>query len=287
MIVRFVTVRMKTLALVFAAVLAVLAAAASVEKAVTTAGDVQDGLALPIIMYHSVLKDTSKSGKYVITPDAFERDLKFLQSSGYTAVFMSDVIDYVKSGKELPPKPIVLTFDDGHLNNKTYILPLLEKYNQKAVISIVGEYTQRFSDSPDENPSYAYMSWKNVREVIDSGRVEIQNHSYNMHSLGRRKGTHKIKGESSEHYRGEFVSDVERMQKACGENLGYVPNVFTYPFGSISLESCDYLKEIGFSATLSCGEGMNYITDDPECLFLLKRCIRTDTRSVEQILNEM
>ena len=43
MIVRFVTVRMKTLALVFAAVLAVLAAAASVEKAVTTAGDVQDG----------------------------------------------------------------------------------------------------------------------------------------------------------------------------------------------------------------------------------------------------
>ena len=284
---RFVTVRMKTLTLVFAAVLTVLAAAASVEKAVTTAGDVQDGLALPIIMYHSVLKDTSKSGKYVITPDAFERDLKFLQSSGYTAVFMSDVIDYVKSGKELPPKPIVLTFDDGHLNNKTYILPLLEKYNQKAVISIVGEYTQRFSDSPDENPSYAYMSWKNVREVIDSGRVEIQNHSYNMHSLGRRKGTHKIKGESSEHYRGEFVSDVERMQKACGENLGYVPNVFTYPFGSISLESCDYLKEIGFSATLSCGEGMNYITDDPECLFLLKRCIRTDTRSVEQILNEM
>ena len=287
MIVRFVTVRMKTLALVFAAVLAVLAAAASVEKAVTTAGDVQDGLALPIIMYHSVLKDASKSGKYVITPDAFERDLKFLQSSGYTAVFMSDVIDYVKSGKDLPPKPIVLTFDDGHLNNETYILPLLEKYNQKAVISIVGEYTQRFSDSPDENPNYAYMSWKNVREVIDSGRVEIQNHSYNMHSLGRRKGTHKIKGESSGHYRSEFVSDVERMQKACRENLGYVPNVFTYPFGSISLESCDYLKEIGFSATLSCGEGMNYITDDPECLFLLKRCIRTDSRSVEQILNEM
>ena len=284
---RFVTVRLKTLALVFAAVLIVLAAAASVEKAVTTAGEVQDGLALPIIMYHSVLKDTAKSGKYVITPDAFEQDLKFLQSSGYTAVFMSDVIDYVKSGKELPPKPIVLTFDDGHLNNETYILPLLEKYNQKAVISIVGEYTQRFSDNPDENPNYAYMSWKNVREVIDSGRVEIQNHSYNMHSLGKRKGTHKIKGESSEHYHSELVSDVEKMQKACEENLGYVPNVFTYPFGSISLESCDYLKEIGFSATLSCGEGMNYITDDPECLFLLKRCIRTDTRSVEQILNKI
>lgn len=280
---KFVTLYSKHL-IYFGILVAAVLFAATFKKTTPTSTSPADTTPLPIIMYHSVLKDTSRSGKYVITPDMFENDLKFFQAQGYTAVFMSDVIDFVKHNTPLPPKPIVLTFDDGFLNNKTYVVPLLEKYNQKAVISVVGEYTAQYSENPDENPNYAYLSRKNIREIIESGRVEIQNHSYSMHKLAARRGTHKMAGESVESYRSAFMNDVEKMQNECEKEFGLRPSCFTYPFGSISPESEDFVKELGFSASLSCTEGINYLTAGEECLFLMKRCIRTDKRSAEDIL---
>lgn len=282
---KFVTVRVRYSFIIGILVPAILFASKMYRSAPTYSSS--DGIFLPIIMYHSILKDRARSGKYVVTPNSFEYDLKFLSENGYTSVFINDIIEYVYKGKTLPEKPIILTFDDGYLNNMTYVLPLLEKYNQKAVISVVGEYTQKYSDAPDENPNYAYLSWKNIREMLSSGRIEIQNHSYRMHSLGKRRGTHKMSEEDDSSYRREFISDISKMQTACEKELGIVPSCFTYPFGSISPESQNYLKEMGFSASFSCVEGMNHITEDKECLFLLKRCIRTDTRSIEQILNEI
>lgn len=289
--IRFITFRIKHIILIvlICALAGVLYFSNGIIPASTTA-DVEDGAAtairLPVIMYHSLLKDTSRSGQYTITPDQFEQDLKYLRAEGYTTVFLHDVIDYVYEGTPLPPKPIVLTFDDGHFNNKTYALPLLEKYDQKAVISIVGAYTDAYTEKPDENPNYAYLSWKNAQEVLDTGRIELQNHSYNMHTIGKRRGTHKVKGESDTHYRSTLIADVGKMQDLCKEHLNYTPVVFTYPFGSISLDSIDILKDMGFLASLSCGEGINKITTDPECLFLLKRCIRTSKRSLAQILTD-
>ncbi len=277
----FVTLKLKNAVLIFAAVIALFAGLFTYQK--ITAAD-KEGIKVPIIMYHSILKDTAKSGTYVITPYQLEDDIKYLTDNGYTCVFINDLIKFTYDGVPLPEKPVVLTFDDGHYNNETYLLPLLEKYNQKAVISIVGKYTEDFSEKPDENPNYAYLSWKNVKELTASGKIEIGNHSYNMHSLSRRKGTHKIKGESSEAYAAALTSDVMKMQALCSDNLETAPNFFTYPFGSISNESCDILKECGFLATLSCGEGFNYLTGEKDELYMLKRCIRTDKRSVRDIL---
>ncbi len=249
----------------------------------TDAGSVN----VPIIMYHSILRDPSKSGTYVITQNQLEEDFKYLKANGYTCIFVNDLIEYVNGETHLPPKPIILTFDDGHYNNETYLLPLLEKYDQRAVISIVGKYTEDYSQNPDENPNYAYLSWKNVNELLESGRIEIGNHSYNMHSIGKRKGTHKIKGETSDAYAAALTADIEKMQLLCHDNLGLTPKVFTYPFGSVSTESYDVLKNCGFAASLSCGEGMNCITSDKEDLYMLKRCIRTNKRSVQNILDEI
>ena len=96
---------------------------------------------LPVIMYHSVLSDPSRTGDYVITPDEFEKDLIYIKSKGMNTVTPDMIIDYVDNGTPLPADPILLTFDDGHLNNMTYALPLLQKYDMYATVSVVGAYT--------------------------------------------------------------------------------------------------------------------------------------------------
>ena len=268
---------------------AALAAAAAIlffgfsEKDVPADSEAE-AVKVPIIMYHSVLKDSTKSGKYVITVPQLEADIKYISENGYTSIFITDLIDYVQRGTPLPEKPIILTFDDGHFNNETYLLPLLEVYDCRAVISIVGEYTDRYTEQPDENPNYAYLSWGNVRDVLASGRIEIENHSYSMHSAGARLGAGRKRGESDEAYRRALTEDLGKMQRLCTEQLGYAPPVFTYPFGSIGKTSVDILHDMGFSASLSCNEGFNYIGRNSS-LHLLKRCIRTNTRSVADILN--
>ena len=82
---------------------------------------------VPIVMYHSVLKDKKMDGKYVVSPTEFENDLIYLEEHGYTTIFLQELVDYVYTGAALPEKPVVITFDDGYLNNLTYVLPILQK----------------------------------------------------------------------------------------------------------------------------------------------------------------
>lgn len=77
------------------------------------------------------------------------------------------------------------------------------------------------------------------------------------------------------------------MQEEFRENTGYVPNTFTYPYGAISKESTDVLKELGFKATLSCKDGINKITKNPECLYELRRYDRQSGISTEKFFENI
>lgn len=223
-------------------------------------------------MYHSILKDPSRSNKYTVTPAVLEEDLKYIKDKGYTTVTIAALISYVYDDKPLPEKPIVLTFDDGHYNNYGYLFPLLEKYDMKAVISIVGSYTDKFTETDEANLNYSYLRWKDIKELMDTGRIEFQNHTYNLHSnTGKRIGTKKIKGETDEHYKNILKDDILKLQQEFEENTNYTPQCFTYPFGGISNASLDIIKELGFKASLSCEQGINKLTKNPNSLYLLKR----------------
>lgn len=232
----------------------------------------EKGISLPIVMYHSVLKDTSRSGKYIITPSTLEEDLKYIASLGYETITMSDLIAYVYENTPLPEKPIIITFDDGHYNNLGYAVPLLKKYNMKAVISIVGKYTDTFSETDEANLNYSYLRWKDIKELTDSGIIEFQNHTYNLHSESSgRNGGSKKSYESEENYRKILFDDINCLQEKFQKNTNYTPNTFTYPFGSISKASLPIIKDLGFKASLSCATGVNNITKNPDCLYCLKR----------------
>lgn len=245
-----------------------------------------DEVDLPILMYHAICTKSDKTGKFVITQNSFKEDLEYLSQNGYTAISISELIDFVENGTPLPDKPIMLTFDDGYFNNYCYAYPLLKEYNQKAIISIIGKYTDLFTEAPEENPNYSHITWEQAKEMCDSGLVEIQNHSYNSHTTDKgRNGTKKKKGESIEAYCDYIYADVGKLQEEIKNNLGYTPTTFAYPFGSICEASYDILKEMGFKCTLSCEEKVNKVkAGDSECLYRLGRYLRTPSRSAKKIL---
>ncbi len=244
----------------------------------------EEGVRLPILMYHSILKDPKSAGAYVISPETVEADFLYLYKNGYTPVFVSEVIDYVQNDAPLPEKPIVITLDDGYLNNLTYVFPLLEKYDFKAVISIIGLSTERFSKVPDPVPSYAHLTWDDIALMVQSGYVEIGNHTYDMHGNGRRYGCIKMRGESLSDYEWKLSEDILKTQELLYRNSGVRPVTFAYPYGVICPESKNILKKLGFKAALGCFEKVNYITKDPDGLFELKRFNRPSGIPTEKFM---
>ncbi|MFV0517724.1 MAG: polysaccharide deacetylase family protein [Aminipila sp.] len=239
-----------------------------------------DAIKLPIIMYHALIQDSKLQNKYFISPEIFENDLKYLNKKGYTAVTMTEVINYVYNGTPLPKKPIVISFDDGYYNNYVYAYPLLKKYNQKAVISIIGNQSDLFSLHRENNAAYSHLTWDQLNEMIVSGHVEVQNHTYDMHTYNKgRKGCMDKNGESYEVYKDKFVEDVGSLQQKITDYTGFTPNTMTYPFGFYSKDTEKVVKEMGFKASLTCSEVPNYITKDPECLYKLGRYLRPPDKS--------
>lgn len=246
------------------------------------------GIKVPIIMYHSVLKDDSRSNDYIISTATLEKDLIYLIDNGYTTIFISDLVNYVYKDIPLPEKPIVLTFDDGNLNNLTYVLPLLQKYDMKANISIVGDYTDKFSQIEDSNPAYCYLKWDDISELVKSGNIEIGNHSNKMHTADyKRMGSRKNKNESYEDYLNKFICDTSTVQDKLKKNCGITPEYYAYPYGFYCKESEEILKNMGFKSTLICNERMNFITKSPECLYLLNRYNRPSGISTKDFMKKV
>ncbi len=249
----------------------------------------EESVKLPIIMYHGITEDAKRIGTFVISVSMLKSDLEYLVEEGYQTVTVDDVIGYVKHEKPLPPKPIILTFDDGYYNNYCYAYPLLQQYQMKAVISPIGKYTDLYSEMEDKNPAYAHITWDEIREMMESGLVEIQNHSYDLHhQTNGRTGAKKKQGETLAAY-GKFLeSDLMIWQEKMEKNTGYTPTTFTYPFGGISEASYEILESLGFQASLSCEEKVNLITKgNPACLQKLNRFLRSDKKSVKEILENL
>lgn len=253
----------------------------------TAYNEKEEKIFLPIIMYHSIVDDDNQGGDYQVRVSVVEQDLAYLKKNGYTAIFVEDVVNYVKNNKSLPEKPVIITADDGFYNNYYYLLPLLEKYDMKATISIVGYYSEFVAVKDPHIPQYSYLTWEDISKLLESDRIEIGNHTYNMHSLSDRRGCEKLGFESEGEYVKKLNEDIGLMQTLIKMNTGVSPTVFAYPFGIVSEESIPVLKELGFTAALNCIEKPNYISHDESCLFTLNRYNRPDGISTEEFMNRL
>lgn len=247
-----------------------------------------ESVKLPIIMYHSVLKDQAQAGKYVISPSTLEADLNYLKSHGYETVTVADLVRYVDELGELPEKPVMITFDDGHYNNYLYAYPLLKKHGMRAVISVIGKETEQYTESGQENAYWSYLTLDRLREISTDGVFEIQNHSYDLHENDARKGALRMRGESLESYRTLLIEDTERAQKLLIEGGIPTPICYTYPYGACSRESEEVIKSLGFLCTLGCEERTNSLRrGEPDCLYRLGRYNRPAGVSAERFLGKV
>ena len=285
-------IKMKTIISYFAIVAMIVAGFGFIQfsskKAVpSSTGSATDTVCVPIIMYHNILKSNSRSSKFIVTENQFEEDLKYLKEKGYNTVVMEDLVAYVYDNKPLPEKPIVLSFDDGYYNNNVYAYPLLKEYGFRGVLSVIGYYTDLYTENGEKNENYSHVTWDDIKEMSTSGVIELQNHSYNLHSTDKgRNGSKKKKGESEEEYKKILTEDLKKLQTNFEEKMNQTPSTYTYPFGSVSEASYDIIKEMGFKCSLSCESGINNVSKDQNCLYMMKRCIRTPSISVEKILTK-
>lgn len=241
---------------------------------------------VPIIMYHKISKNGGLLGKYTITPEEFENDLKYLKENGFTTVTMADLIAFVHSGTALPEKPIVLTFDDGYYSDYRYAFPLLKKYESKAVFSIIGKVTDEYSSEGRTDINYPHLTWTQINEMLGSGLVEVQNHSYNLHSGSI--GSMKLKSETEGEYECRLKSDLTTFQGRFTEMTGTPPTTFTYPFGAVCKESKEILCQLDFLASLSVQERIDtLVIGDPDCLFGLGRILRPHGPSSEKFFAKL
>lgn len=253
------------------------------ESALLSSAAPEGSIPLPVVMYHGLIDKKKYQNRFFLSPKTFEKDLIYLKENGYTPIFVRDLINYVDNGTPLPEKPVMITFDDGYYNTYLFAYPLLRQYDMKAVISVIGKLTDKYSQIKNKDAYYAYLTWDDVAEMSASGYFEIQNHSYDLHSLETgRNGSAQQPGEGLDQYQMVLNEDLGSLQEKVFEVTGKRPEAFAYPFGNISKSSREILEDMGFRATFSCREGINYITRDVDCLYRLKRVCRVPEKSSEE-----
>lgn len=255
----------------------------TVSAEIDNAGTVE----VPIIMYHAVSDVADIQGEFVISPTEFENDLKYLKENGYNTIFIADIVNYINKNTPLPENPIALTFDDGYYNNYLYVYPLLQKYNSKATISPIAYYSDLYSENGEIDERYSHCTWSQLNEMSKSGLFEFANHSYNLHTTNSTQEGVRIKtGESIADYKHRIKEDFLKAQKLIEDNTGKKCTVFTYPFGLYSEGTVETLKELGYTAILTCDPGVNHLCNgDTELLYNLKRLIRPHNCGIENIVN--
>ncbi len=253
----------------------------------STNPDGEEGFKLTIIMYHQVTTSASLIGDYVVSVEQLESDFKYISEHGYTSITAEELYYYVSNGIELPENPIIITFDDGCESFYSYAYPLLQKYELKAVMSVVGSFADKFTLVEDHNLRYSCLNWDEIAELSDSGIVEIANHTYDMHSnSGGRKGAAKKYGESDDEYAAAITADIEKMQEETFNYTGKYPITFTFPYGAMSKNSRAIVADMGFGVIFTCEEKVNRITYDLDSLLGLGRYNRSGNYSTWEFFSK-
>lgn len=172
------------------------------------------GRGLRILMYHKVLNGAPDG--LTVTPGQFEAHLKYMSEKGFRAVSFQRVKELHDAGRPLPPKTVILTFDDAFLNFRTYALPLLIKYGFSATLFVpVGHMGKTNVWDQGSEP---VMSAGELLQLAIQYQVEIGIHSF-LHG----------------NYREMPLSGIEEDLNNCFDTLtaSSIPftRVLAYPYG--------------------------------------------------------
>lgn len=205
----------------------------------------KDGI--PVLNYHQI-NDTEKNALTVNT-EQFEAQMKYLAENGYTTITPADMLDAWENGTQLPEKPIIITFDDGYLDNYNHAYPILEKYQLKATIFLISDYVGTYPN---------YLTWSDVQEMHESGLIDFESHTLSHEEL--------TKAPSLDEAKHQLVAS----KQAIDWNIGHGKSVafIAYPCGEYDADIEQATKDAGYRAAFTVNYGLAEPGENP---FILDR----------------
>jgi len=204
---------------------------------------------VPILCYHQVRdykpSDSKTAKDYIVPVDAFRDQMKLLADSGYHAILPGQLHEYLITGKALPNKPVLITFDDTRLDQFTAALPELDKHGFKAAFFIMTVALGK----------PGYMSKEQVKQLADEGHT-IGSHTYDHKNVK----TYTVD---------DWVEQVQKPSKQLQTITGKPVEYFAYPFGLWNREAIVKLKDHDFKAVFQ----LSAKRDEDDPLFSVRRII--------------
>ncbi|GAA4460062.1 hypothetical protein GCM10023189_34630 [Nibrella saemangeumensis] len=221
---------------------------------------------VPILCYHQVRnwreKDSKTARDYIVPLDLFRQQMKMLADSGYHTISPDQLYAYLTTGAALPSKPIMLTFDDGDLDQYTDAVPIMNKHGFKGTFFIMTVAIGRRGKQP-------YMDKSQIKALSDAGHT-IGCHTWDHHNVKKYEGK-------------DWVTQIEEPTKKLEEITGKPVRYFAYPFGLWNYPATQELKKRNYLAAFQLAEKR----DPQEPLYTVRRIIASGYWSPKTLHNAM
>jgi len=201
---------------------------------------------IPVLMYHDISDEydiISKNKFMTVSVDKFHKDIEFIKNK-YTTIFVSDLWNYVNNGIELPDNCLMITFDDGYSSFYEYAYPIIEKMSLKATVSIITN-----SINNEYKKQIPKLTWDQIKRMYESGYVDFQSHTHNMHDKNPRLGCLQKDNESIEEYVKILKQDYLQSKEKIEDHIHNNVISYFYPFGIYSPLANEILDSIGCKIT--------------------------------------
>jgi len=223
---------------------------------------------IPILTYHNFTKDEGSS--YSINIIEFEKQMNYLATHNYSVISLSELLKGLKNG-QLPPKPVVITIDDGFKSTFTLAYPVLKKYNFPATLFIYTDFIERNSNS---------LTWGEIKEMTENN-LEIGSHTLSHCNLLQYK-----ENENYENYLARIKKEIFLSKEILEIKIGGKVKFFAYPYGVYSPTIINLVIQADYEGILNANSMNNTLDAD---LFSLNRQIifgQSPLNSFIQILNQ-
>lgn len=206
---------------------------------------------VPIVMYHDVLPE--KEVFFDVTAEELVEHFEQIKTAGLTPISLEQLVNHLRTGAPLPPKPVVLSFDDGYEGHYTTVYPLLKEYQYPAVFSI-------FPGKPDgEVAGRSTVTWDQIKEMAADPLVTIASHSV----------THPndLRTLDDDALRHEIFTSKTRLEEMLGIPIRY----FTYPAGYYDDRVAALVEEAGYEAALTMSNDAEWFAGESDNLLAIGR----------------
>ena len=225
----------------------------------------QPGTDFVTVVFHDVVATRAELQSDSISTSELIRFFDWLKGNGWTPISLDDLDAARRGARPLPPKAILLTFDDAYQSFYTQVYPLLLAYRYPAMVALVGSWMAGAPGSLVEYgdrqvPRETFLSWAELREMSASGLVEVASHSFDLHQAipGNPQGNLLPAGstwaydpktgryEDDDQYRARIRQDLAAAREQIARELGRPPRALVWPFGRYTGPAIAEARAAGF-----------------------------------------